>query len=99
MGSLGDRQRERPKNYRCPSWSWASIDSRVKSVHLKKWASLASLLEVATIPESADVFGPLIGGHLKLLCQLICVEVSDPTGNYETLVDFLWRGVFLVEGS
>ena len=84
----GDRQRERPKDYRCPSWSWASIDSRVTSVYFKKWASLASLLEVATIPESDDDFGPLIGGHLKLLCQLICVEVSDPTGKYEALVDF-----------
>ena len=61
----------RPAEYSAPSWSWASIKSRVC---LEFWIRhahfVAAVLEAQTIPSGPDAFGQLKGGSIRVSGRL-----------------------------
>jgi hypothetical protein len=69
--------RQRPKAYRCPSWSWASVDSRVEMAHWRtgddQSTALASISQAEVTPAAHDDLGPIkdgfliINGHLGVM--------------------------------
>ncbi|KAF7861851.1 hypothetical protein EAF04_007733 [Stromatinia cepivora] len=66
--------------YRAPSWSWASIDGEI--LYLSGWnfgadvyCPLINILEVVTEIVSKDELGQVEGGHIKLLGQIIDLEI------------------------
>jgi hypothetical protein len=54
----------RPRKYRAPSWSWASLDGNITFPDIFKNA-VAKVIDVA-ISTERDVFGPVIDGSLIL---------------------------------
>ena len=54
----------RPRKYRAPSWSWASLDGNIRFPDIFKNA-VAEVADVAVSTER-DVFGPVIDGSLIL---------------------------------
>jgi Heterokaryon incompatibility protein (HET) len=79
--------RPRPDKYRCPSWSWASIDTGVNIPLVPVGQNLrrhfiASVCETQTTPLDLDHFGTLRGGWIRILCPMLCirlVELEEPT--------------------
>ena len=68
-----DLQR-RSNDYRAPSWSWASIDERVRLSSSSRDGSgmlLAKLLDVNTVPRTSDDTGQVIGGYAQIRGPLI----------------------------
>ncbi|KAI0164071.1 HET-domain-containing protein [Xylariaceae sp. FL1272] len=59
-------QAHRPQSYRAPSWSWAAIDGDIRFVHTSgsKWH--VDLVEVTSVPRTADPTGELTGGAVRL---------------------------------
>ena len=59
----------RPKEYRAPSWSWASLDAPVKYIPLSYKNVVANLVESVTVPVRPDDnlgMGRLKGGSLVI---------------------------------
>jgi hypothetical protein len=54
----------RPRKYRAPSWSWASLDGKITFPDIFKNA-VAEVIDVAVSTER-DVFGPVVDGSLIL---------------------------------
>jgi hypothetical protein len=70
----------RPKSYRAPSWSWASIDGPIQQFYdmyanIDDYYPLIEILEAVSDPVSEDEMGQVQGGHLKLLGQTIDLEI------------------------
>jgi hypothetical protein len=66
--------------YRCPSWSWASVDTEIDMPLVPSGPDLrrlflASLCEAATTPLDSDHFGTLRAGWIRVLCPLLCVKL------------------------
>ncbi|KAJ8063004.1 hypothetical protein OCU04_008249 [Sclerotinia nivalis] len=66
--------------YRAPSWSWASIDGSIFQSFGWKFGAdvyypLIDILEVVTDTVSKDELGQVKGGHIKLLGQIIDLEI------------------------
>ncbi|KAK0646885.1 heterokaryon incompatibility protein-domain-containing protein [Cercophora newfieldiana] len=61
-----------PSAYRAPSWSWASVDGRVRYFQQPrrpehKRVIVTAIEEIATFTErQGDLFGPVSGGHIRL---------------------------------
>ncbi|KAI0333419.1 HET-domain-containing protein [Cubamyces sp. BRFM 1775] len=72
----------RPKRYRAPSWSWASVDAEVKChAHTAPFEVLLKVVRsTITLEDDAFPFGPVIDGSLILrACLFECKLVdSDP---------------------
>jgi hypothetical protein len=70
----------RPSAYRCPSWSWASVDTGVdmplvpSGLDLRR-LFLASVCEAEITPLDSDRFGTLRAGWIRVLCPLLCVKL------------------------
>jgi hypothetical protein len=74
--------RPRPNKYRCPSWSWASIDTGVDMPLVPAGQNLrrhfiASVCETQTTPLDLDHFGTLRGGWIRILCPLLCIRLVE----------------------
>lgn len=55
--------------YRAPSWSWASIDSRISSFICRETMShpaVSTVLEISTEPCGPDIYGQVTNGHLVI---------------------------------
>ncbi|KAK4159778.1 heterokaryon incompatibility protein-domain-containing protein [Cladorrhinum sp. PSN259] len=62
----------RPKTYRAPSWSWASIDNPVAYYPgPRSWRQLVKISEAVVKPLDGDETAQLQGGHIKLHGYLI----------------------------
>jgi hypothetical protein len=59
-----DNKIVRPKSYRAPSWSWASLDGAITFPDVFKNA-VAEVIDV-TVGTERDIFGPVIDGSLIL---------------------------------
>jgi hypothetical protein len=60
--------RPRPEAYRCPSWSWASVDSRIEMAYWQvgddRSTALAKILQAGVTPAGNDDVGPIQNGFL-----------------------------------
>jgi hypothetical protein len=71
----------RQTKYRAPTWSWASVDGPVSMLFPKAWTMshiLVRVLEAKVDLVSSDPFGPVKGGHLKISCLLVKVDLVPP---------------------
>ena len=66
----GDKPLPRPKIYRAPTFSWASIDGEVVPDRGSYEQRLIEVLEVDLKYLTGDSFGRLTGGSLLMKCQL-----------------------------
>ena len=69
----------RPKTYRAPSWSWASVEGTVElfpEVHSgeDRWVELCQVLEAKTTPLGEDTTGQVSDGHIKIRGRLLSTE-------------------------
>ena len=80
-----DSSAVRSPRYRAPSWSWASLDSdgiefigfEVIEDHLSHSHDLVEILEAkVTLEDSADSYGPVTDGHIKLRGTVITSTIS-----------------------
>lgn len=73
------RLQPKPDGFRCPSWSWASIDGPVKLDHLQTdrahQVTLARVQEVNVTSAGKNDFGSITDGHLKLQGRLGLVRL------------------------
>jgi hypothetical protein len=69
-----DETRPRPKAYRCPSWSWASVDSRVKMARWQtcdnRTRALASIAQADVISAGQNDLGSIKDGFLIITGHL-----------------------------
>ncbi|RDL41417.1 uncharacterized protein BP5553_01396 [Venustampulla echinocandica] len=85
---------KKPEKYRAPSWSWASLDGRVKwptwRFCVRQECELyCEISDAQTTVEGLDHFGAVAGGFLKISGMLLEVEVSWPPKSPKT--EFPWR--------
>ncbi|KAH8682829.1 hypothetical protein BGZ60DRAFT_205948, partial [Tricladium varicosporioides] len=84
-----DLEPSRPDTYRCPSWSWASLDFSAADIRLTKkddvQMELAKVLEVKIESPSEKRYSHVTGGYVRLEGKLGRV-------NFNTLNNALWRG-------
>ncbi|PKY04370.1 HET-domain-containing protein [Aspergillus campestris IBT 28561] len=94
-----------PARYRAPSWSWASIDARIKFVPLDYGNIVAEILH-CHVDESTP-FGTVTGGWIKIWAPLFkisqCppdakIDKKDPIG-FGTLVQFQLDAGITLEGN
>ncbi|KAH0538549.1 hypothetical protein FGG08_004882 [Glutinoglossum americanum] len=87
------QQATRPATFRCPSWSWASLDGQIgfKDMGLREFAPEAEIIRCVTSPTSALVpFGRVNGGELVIQGPLKKVDlVIDTAQNPEIVGDAL----------
>lgn len=55
-----------PKEYRAPSWSWASLDGKIQFWSLEDKSICAECIEVKVVPAGKDPFGRLAEGSITL---------------------------------
>lgn len=87
---------KRPKSYRAPSWSWASIDGPVdyysdsmRSVNGRLVCNLVEVVDVQTTPVADNPFGELKGGYLRLSGML---RAAKWAGKKDDALDLLIDG-------
>jgi hypothetical protein len=86
-------KKSKPSSYRCPSWAWLSTDSAVGFLGPRTDHGIdvaASISECITLFPSGNEYGLLRGGHLRITCQLFCVELVDYQGNDTAEEDDIW---------
>lgn len=69
----------RPKTYRAPSWSWASVEGTIQifpeaSPEEWRWVDLCQVLETKTTPLGEDTTGQVSDGYIKLRGRLLSTE-------------------------
>ena len=69
----------RPKTYRAPSWSWASIEGAIQispqvSPGEERWVELCQILEAKTTPLGQDSTGQVSDGYIKVRGRLLGTE-------------------------
>jgi hypothetical protein len=71
---LPSQIRPRPRAYRCPSWSWASVDSRVSMAHWRthddRSTALANISQAEVKPAGLDDLGTIKDGFLTITGRL-----------------------------
>ena len=82
LGWPGDERRTRPRVYRAPSWSWASLDGEHLWFQLMYDSDQASnaLVDILSVDielASDDEMGQVTGGHIDVRGQLIRVDPFD----------------------
>ena len=63
--------RTRPKTWRAPSWSWASVDGPISYLPTQEGIcddSYAHVVDASVTPVAGDVFGELSAGALRIAC-------------------------------
>jgi hypothetical protein len=83
------------REYRAPSWSWASLDGPITWFDSRTCAQNGcqmhcTILNVWTKPLGLDPLGAIVDGHLKIVGQLLKVDASwtgDPN-RYQWRLDF-----------
>ena len=69
----------RPKTYRAPSWSWASIEGIIQifpevSPGEERWIELCQVLEAKTTPLGEDSTGQVCDGYIRVRGRLLGTE-------------------------
>jgi len=81
-----DRLKERPKKYRAPSWSWASVDSPIRydtCRFLDEYSVQPQIYEVKCERESPLLkFGAVKSGHIVCRGYIRQVEICQKDGIY-----------------
>jgi hypothetical protein len=73
----------RPDTYRAPTWSWASIETRIRfledNFHVSRYATkpVAQIMEASTTPEGLDPRGRVKDGMLKIRAPMAEVIVYE----------------------
>ncbi|WYZ43564.1 hypothetical protein EsH8_VI_001263 [Colletotrichum jinshuiense] len=74
---------ERPRPYRAPSWSWASVDGDVRTGETSHWDNLTMLLssvsDAEVAPLTKDDTGQVHGGTVTLNGKLVVAKLSNCT--------------------
>ncbi|TVY80654.1 hypothetical protein LSUE1_G004910, partial [Lachnellula suecica] len=70
----------KPKEYRAPSWSWASLDARItwpnwQFCTFDDCKTYCTILDATTVMSGLDPFGAVQGGHLKISGAIIETEL------------------------
>ncbi|KAI1814779.1 HET-domain-containing protein [Poronia punctata] len=73
----------RPKKYRAPSWSWASIDAPVKFIPLTYNHLVAHVEDFHTQPAGSDEYGRVSDGKLDLRGPIYEIKPHKPSGLWE----------------
>jgi hypothetical protein len=69
---------KRPRTYRAPSWSWASVDGAIEfSDHRFATKELVQIIQVSTTPKDGQEFGEVSGGRICLNGYVFRVEFVD----------------------
>ena len=68
-------QLARPKPYRAPSWSWASVDQRVSIWYKSYDVLLITILDAVVIPIGPDSTGQIKDGFIRLNGRLSVAEL------------------------
>jgi hypothetical protein len=82
---FGGDSPERPKEYRAPSWSWASIEGHIHCTLIYQADQndiVVSILDAKIIPSGNDKTGQIKGGYLRLrgrlLPAVVCAGSREP---------------------
>lgn len=67
----------RPKMYRAPSWSWASIDGLVAISSIGSWEDLVEIVDVQVQVKGENPFGEVSGGSIELKAALERVSIRE----------------------
>lgn len=67
----------RPKEWRAPSWSWASIDGMLSVTDLGGWDDLLEVKDVKVEVKGQNPFGEIKSGELRLSCTLEKLTVGE----------------------
>ncbi len=70
----------RPRPYRAPSWSWASVDAEVIGVYAKYDGLFVTVLDAGVTPVGADSTGQIKDGFIRLNGRIFPAEL-DPMLN------------------
>jgi hypothetical protein len=75
-----DHPTYRPKDWRAPTWSWASIDSPVRFIHLPRneISEHCSTIEANCMPIGQDQFGQVSSANIVVSGRLIQALVQFP---------------------
>lgn len=78
-------QKYRPRQYRAPSWSWASLDSPITSqASVTSWrGEIASVVSVVVKPLTDDDTGQVVSGALTLRGKLVRVLLEKTTEEWD----------------
>ena len=68
--------RGRPKEWRAPSWSWASINGPVKQYHSMSLVSQIELIDHECVPLIGDVAGQVKSAWVILCGRLVSVKIE-----------------------
>jgi hypothetical protein len=85
----------RPKKYRAPSWSWASIDGRVAITSIGSWEDLVEVVDVQVQVKGENPLGEVSGGSIELRAPLETISIREqklgPNKDIDTAHGaFLW---------
>ena len=69
----------RPRPYRAPSWSWASVDGAVQSEYGQYDGILISILDAVVTPVGADSTGQIKDGFIRLSGRIFLAELVRPS--------------------
>ena len=85
----------RPKTYRAPSWSWASLDCPCRYdlgyMEVFRHSTLyAHVLNAHVVPSGPNIFGPVCAGVLKLGCTAMLHGELRKTRQYHKKHGYCW---------
>ena len=70
----------RPRPYRAPSWSWASVDGEVLSYGVRNNGIIITILDAVVTPVGADSTGQIKDGSIRLSGRILPAELVRPSG-------------------
>ena len=73
----------RPRIYRAPSWSWASVDGKIESYHYQYEnyeGILVTILDAGVTPVGADSTGQIKDGYIRLNGRIFPAELLQVQG-------------------
>jgi hypothetical protein len=85
----------RPKKYRAPSWSWASIDGLISITSIGSWKDLVEVVDVQTQVKGENRLGEVSGGNIVLRATLERISIREQKLGPDEDIDtgnggFLW---------
>lgn len=69
-GNWGWEQSRRPQAYQAPSWSWASVNERIRHIGGFYSKALASVIDFKVTLASTSEFGHIIDGYVRIWGRL-----------------------------
>ena len=83
---VSDLHLTRPRSYRAPSWSWASVDHELRFASECNDGSLITILDAGVTPIGPDSTGQIKDGFICLNGRIYSAELStDPVLRYLSL--------------